>query len=561
MNNYFYYVILVFGKRENSTKLGGVRMKKSKLFLLLCLVLALSVGMTACTSEGKPEESSKKEEVEKSDEVVEESSEEGGLMVFGIGSDPMIVNPLYADDRVSMTLAHILFDSLYKVEDGELVYQLAESMEPSEDFLTYTLKLREDVKWHDGEDFTADDMIFTLESILDEKQNAKGRNSLLLDGEPIGIEKLDDYTIEFKLSHVNIPFVENLSSIKPIPKHIFDGEGNIAESSANAEPVGNGAFKFKAHKTGELYEVERNDDYYGDVALLDGIAYRVIPDPNAALVALENGEISASYLKANEVEKFEDNDDIELITFSESMVNNIFFRTNNEKVSDVKARQAIAYGIDKDKIIEAVYKGTEFASPATSSFAKEVPFWTDDVEDYEYNPERAKELLKEAGKENLELRLMYTSGIATQEKEALLVQEMLKEIGVEIELLPMERGTFVERILDPENQDFEIATNGYVMGSNADNYSTIFTTGNANNFSGYSNPKVDELFDKAAIETDEDTRREMYEEIQKIVAEDVVQYPTAYPKSIIAYSKEFKGLEEAKPASIHMFDYYNKISK
>lgn len=534
-------------------------MKRSKMFLLLCLVLAVSIGMTAC-SKDQGKDIPKADTGEKLEEEKEESKD-GGLMILGIGSDPAVVNPLYADDRVSMTIGNVLFDSLYKVEDGEIVYGLAESMEASEDFLTYTLKLKDDLKWHDGESITIDDLIFTLESILDEKQNAKGRSALLMKDKAIEFNKLDDLTLEFKLPEVNMPFVENISSIKPIPKHIFEGSDNIAENPANKEPVGSGPFKFKEQKTGETYEVERFEDYYGDVALLDGIVYRVIPDPNSTLVALENGEISAAYLKSNEVDKFKDNDNLELITFSEGMVNNIFFRVTNEKVSDPRIRQAIAYAIDRDKIIEGAYQGTEYATPASSSFAEETQYFTDDVETFDYNPDKARELLKEAKAEDLKLRMMYTSGAATQEKEALLVQEMLKEVGVEIELLPMERGTFIEKLLDPENMDFEIATNGYVMGTNPDGYNSIFKTGSANNFSGYSNPKIDELFDKAKIETDDKKRGELYKEIQQIVAEEVVQYPTAYVKSIVAVNKEFKNLDEAKPAPIHMFDYFNKISK
>lgn len=532
-------------------------MKRKRIIMSLCLVLAMAMSFTACskTDNDKGNEGTKVEESAK-------STEEGGLMVLGIGSDPTIVNPLYADDRVSLTIAHVLFDPLYDVEKGEIVYNgLAKSMEHTEDFLTYTLKLRDDVKWHDGKDVTAEDMIFTMDSILDEKQNAKGKSALTMDDKAIEYNKVDDYTIEFKLPQVNMSFVQNLAGIKPIPKHIFEGAENIAESPANSEPIGNGSFKFKEHKTGELYQVEKNKDYYGDKALLDGIAYRVIPDANASLVALENGEISAYYIKSNEVDKFKNNDNLELVTFSEGMVNNLFFRVSNEKVNDKKVRQAISYAIDKDKIINGVYQGTEYATPAYSPFAQETQFYTEEVEQFKYNPEKAKELLKEAGVENLKLRMMYNSGSPAQEKECLLIQEMLKEVGIEIELLPMERGTFIEKLLNPDNMDFEIATNGYVMGDNPDEYGVMFSTGNAENFSGYSNPKVDELFKNAKTEKDEAKRGEMYKEIQQIIVEDAVQYPTAYVKSIVAVNKEFKNLEEAKPAPIHMFDNFNKISK
>ncbi len=536
-------------------------MKKSLVALMMALVLMFSV--TGCGSKEEPKDEGKEVVTEGTEEAKEETTEaeDGGLMVFAIGSDPAIINPLYADDRVSMTISHVIFDSLYDIDGDQIIYKLAESVEPSEDFLTYTLKLREGVKWHDGEDFTADDVIFTLESILDSNQNAKYRSGLLINDEPVAIEKKDDHTIEFKLPEVTIPFVSNLASISPIPKHIFDGAENIAESPANGEPVGTGPFKFKEHKSGELYQVERFDDYYGDVAKLDGLAYRVIGDPNSTLVALENGEISAAYLKSDDYEKFKDNENFQIITFSEGMVNNLFFRISNPEVSDVKVRQAIAYGIDKQKIIDGVYKGTEFADPASSSFSASTQFFTDEVEVFDYNPEKAKELLKEAGKEDLKIRLMYTSGNTNQEKESLLIQEMLAEVGIEVELLPTERATFIDRLLDAENQDFEIATNGYVMGSNPDGYMSLFKSDSSSNFSGYNNPRIDELFLAGRVEKDEAKREEIYHEIQEILAEEVAQYPTVYPKSIVIVNKEFKGMEEAKPAPIHMFDNLNKVYK
>ena len=484
------------------------------------------------------------------------------LMVLPIGSDPTIINPLYANDRVSLTISHVIYDPLYNIKNGEILYDgLAEKLENSSDFLTYTLKLRQDVTWHDGKPFTADDLVYTLSVIMDEKQNAKGRSALIFGDKVIEYKKLDNYTVEFKLPQVNMSFVQNLSSIKPIPKHIYMGQANIAESKNNANPIGNGSFKFKEQRTGETYQVERNNNYYGDKALLDGIVYRVIPNSNAVMVALENGEINAAYIKANQIEKYKKNENLQIVTFSEGMVNNIFFRVSNPKVNDIRLRQAISYAIDKDKLLKGAYGGPEYAAIASSPFAQETQYYTDDVEKYQYNIDKAKELLKEAKIDSLSLRLMYTSGNPAQEKEALLIQEMLKKINITIELLPLERGSFIEKLLNVKNQDFEMALNGYVFGDNPDSYGSLFTKNSPENFSGYLNPEIDKLFAAAVTETDSDKREKMYKEIQQILVKDAVQISTAYIKSIVVVNKQFKNLKEANPAPIHMFDYFNKISK
>lgn len=508
----------------------------------------------AADNEENKDESSKEDD--------QGQAKEGGLFVLGIGSDPSIVNPLYANDRVSLTLTHILYDNVYNVKKGEIIYDgLAESMTPSDDNLTYTLKLKENLKWHDGEAITADDLIYTYDVVLDEKQQTKGHSDLMNNDKPIAYKKLDDLTVEFKLEKPDATFIQGLAGIVPVPKHIFEGETDLAKSEKNKNPIGSGSFKFKEHKTGELYQVERFDDYHGDVAKLDGIAFKVIPDANAQNLALENGEISASYVKSQNVDKFKDNDKFDLYTFSEGMVDTIFFRVSNPKMQDKNLRQAISYAIDKNKLIQGAYNGEEYATPAYSPFSLETQFVTDDVEKYDYNVEKAKELVKDVKKEDLNLRLMYTSGSPATEKEALLIQEMLKEIGVNLELLPMERATFIEKLLDPKNQDFEMAINGYVMGDNPDSYGYLFKTGSAENFSGYSNEEIDKLFAEGKTEMDEAKRSEIYKKIQQILVDDAVQYSLVNTKSIIAANSEFGNIEEATPAPIYMLQYYNKITK
>lgn len=513
--------------------------------------------------EDNKEAADKEEDKDESSKEDDQSqAKEGGLFVLGIGSDPSIVNPLYANDRVSLTLTHILYDNVYNVKKGEIIYDgLAESMTPSDDNLTYTLKLKENLKWHDGEAITADDLIYTYDVVLDEKQQTKGHSDLMNNDKPIAYKKLDDLTVEFKLEKPDATFIQGLAGIVPVPKHIFEGEADLAKSEKNKNPIGSGSFKFKEHKTGELYQVERFDDYHGDVAKLDGIAFKVIPDANAQNLALENGEISASYVKSQNVDKFKDNDKFGLYTFSEGMVDTIFFKVSNPKMQDKNLRQAISYAIDKNKLIQGAYNGEEYATPAYSPFSLETQFVTDDVEKYDFNLEKAKELVKDVKKEDLNLRLMYTSGSPATEKEALLIQEMLKEIGVNLELLPMERATFIEKLLDPKNQDFEMAINGYVMGDNPDSYGYLFKTGSAENFSGYANEEIDKLFAEGKTEMDEAKRSEIYKKIQQILVDDAVQYSLVNTKSIIAVNSEFGNIEEATPAPIYMLQYYNKITK
>ena len=146
---------------------------------------------------------------------------------------------------------------MYNGKDN-VEYFLAESMTASEDFLTYTAKLRKDVKWHDGEAFTADDVVFTYEQMLKEENGGWARSQLIFNDQPVKVEKVDDYTVKFTLPELSMGAFEALGNIFIMPKHVYEGETNIANSPKNATPVGTGPYKFKEYKAGESVTFEKN---------------------------------------------------------------------------------------------------------------------------------------------------------------------------------------------------------------------------------------------------------------------------------------------------------------
>lgn len=477
------------------------------------------------------------------------------------GGDAMNFNPLYANDRVSMTVMNALFNPLYVVEEtGEKTFYLAEDIKASEDFLTYTVTLKKDLKWHDGKTLTADDIVFTVESILDEKQASKDKSNFMIGNKSIEVKKVDETTVEFVLPEVSSSIESVLGDIRPIAKHIYEGETDMSKSEKNANPIGNGSYKFKEYKTGELITLERFDDYYGEKANLDTVTYRVIADSNSANIALQNGEVQAKYVQPDEVENVKSKGNVDIVTYDEGMVDNMIFMQNvNEKIAQKEVRQAIAYGINKDEIITAAYKSNEYADKAYSLFAPNTIDYTDEVEKYDQNKDKAKELLKQAGAENLKLKLAYSTHKSQTEAIALVVQNNLKDIGIEVELMPMEKSAFFGKIFNPSTADFDLALNGYVMGTEPSGYSEVFATGAGSNIGGYSNKEVDKKFEEALKETDEAKREVLYKEIQQIIVEDMALYPLAYSKSIVAIDKNYDGIEKANPAPIFMFRDLNEL--
>lgn len=477
------------------------------------------------------------------------------------GGDAMNFNPMYANDRVSMTVMNALFNPLYVIEEsGEKTFYLAEDVKASEDFLTYTVKLKKDLKWHDGKPLTADDIVFTVESILDETQAAKDRGSFVIGDKALEVKKVDDTTVEFKLPEVSSAIEDVLGGIRPIPKHIYEGEKDIAKSEKNANPIGNGSYKFKEYKTGELITLERFDDYYGEKANLDTVTYRVIADSNSANIALQNGEVQAKYVQPDEVENVESKGNVDIVAYDEGMVDNmIFSQSSNDILKKKEVRQAISYAINRDEIIKAAYKSDEYAVKATSLFAPNTIGFTDEVEKYEQNKEKSKELLKQAGAENIKLKLAYGTHKGQLEATALVIQNNLKDVGIEVELMPMEKSAFLGQLFGTEAPSFDMALNGYVMGTEPSEYSSLFTTDGGDNAQKYSNKDVDAKFEAALKETDEAKREAIYKEIQQIIVDEAALYPIAYPKSLVAIDKNYDGVKEANPAPIYMFRDLNKL--
>jgi peptide/nickel transport system substrate-binding protein len=538
-------IAIYYGKVQ-----GGILMKSKR--ILAGLLIAVMGLTTACGSTAKTEDTKKPV-------ATEAKIKEGGNIVFAIGGDPAVLNPIYGNDRVTMTINNALFAPLYVLEGDKADCFLAESITPSADFLTYTLKLKKDLTWHDAKPITADDVIFTMEKILDKNQNTFLRDSFVFNEKPVVMNKVDDLTVDFKLPEVSMAFLASLSQVLPMPKHVFENEKDIAKSSKNEAPVGSGPFKFKEWKKGESVTLERFDAYVRGKAHLDTVVYRVIADANSSNIALQNGEIAAKYIVAKDVEKYSKDPKFNVVTYDEGMLNHMVFKFNNPSIAKKEVRQAISYAINKDELVKVAYTSSEYAQTASSIFTPNTLYYTNEVEKLSYNVEKSKELLAKSGEKNVSLKLGYMSGNPQLESQALVIQQNLKDIGITLNLLPMERGAFYKKLFDTKNKDFDLAFNGYVMGTEPDSYKGVFMTAASNNVSGYTNKEVDALWNSGAVEKDSAKRQEIYKQIQVKIAQDAVVFPIVYPKSLVAIDKKYGGTAEAKPVSIFMFQDLSKL--
>ncbi|MDU4843103.1 MAG: ABC transporter substrate-binding protein [Leclercia adecarboxylata] len=522
--------------------------------LVSAVLVALALVAAGC-------DDAKNKETASAPAAKSDAPKEGGSLIIGITSgDPLAVNPLYASDRTTLTIMQALYAPLYSFNDGKIEWGLAESLTPSADNLSYTLTLKPNLKWQDGQPLTADDVVFTFNKLLEEKQHSFFRSMFTYGGKPVAVSKVDDRTVKFTLPQVSAAFTGTLVQIYPIPQHVFANEADLEKSTKNDAPVGSGPFKFKEYRAGQYYALTRFDDYWNGKAKLDSVTYRFAKDSNSANLALQNGEINLKMVDPQDVSRLKNTGKFDFVVYPEGRLAYMTFNQNVPVMKSKELRQAIAYAINKDELTQTAFTSLDYAKPATSFLTPDTLYQTDDVEQYKFDQQKAKDLLKASGAPaNLKLRLAYVNTNKTQESQALYIQQALKGIGVNVELMPLDSNAMSQRSLDMNNTAWELNLGGYIMGAEPDGYKSLFMSNEAYNYAHYKNPQFDTLWDKGAVETDAGKRAEIYKQIQQTVANDMTYYPISYTNATIAVDKRFGGTKEAEPKPVYLFQDLSKI--
>jgi peptide/nickel transport system substrate-binding protein len=428
---------------------------------------------------------------------------------------------------------------------------LARDFEISLDGLTYTFHLHEDVRWHDGEPFTAHDVVFTTRDFLPEV-HPRARTGFAL---AESIEALDDHTVQFTLEAPYPPFIYafELSTAPMIPRHLYEGT-DFRTNPNNETPIGTGPFTFDEWDRGAYVHLVRNDDYWQEgLPYLDEIYFQIIPDAASRALAFETGQVHV--LRGGDIEYFDvprlgELPGVVTTTDGWEMFSPLSWLQMNlrvEPMDDPRFRQAVMYAIDREFVRDNLWFG--FGVVAKGPIASTTLFHDPDLLVYDYDPARAEALLDEMGLEpradgvRASIRMMPLPYGETWQRLAEVVREQLGQVGIEVQLEAVDAGTWASRLSD---WDFEMTFNFlYQYGDPALGVSRNYITDNiitgtpfANN-GGYSNPQVDELFRRAAVELDPDKREALYSEVQHILVEEVpvgwmleLEFPTLYRDNV-----------------------------
>lgn len=439
-------------------------------------------------------------------------------------------------------IAGQIYESLLRYDKNlDPMPSLAKEWSKSEDGLTYTFTLQDNVVWHDGEPFTSEDVVFSVDEFLRET-HPRLRASLV---HVESIEAPDDKTVVFTLKQPFGPFlgIFEVGTMPMIPKHIYEGT-DYANNPANNTPIGTGPFKFEEWVRGSYIHLVKNEDYYMEgKPHLDEIYYQVIPDAASRAVAFETGQVDL--LPGGSVENF----DIPRLTAMDNVCYTndgweffgphswMWMNMHEGPMTDKNLRKAVMHALDREFARDALWNGN--GTVATGPVSSVTRFHEPNTPDISYNPEKAKEYLAQSDYDGTPLQILPLPYGETWQRWAEAVKQNLAEVGIESELVATDVAGWNQRTGD---WDFDLAfTYLYQYGDPALGVSRTYVSSNIakgspwNNVSGYVNEEVDRLFAEAAVQASDEDRQALYTQVQNIVVDDVpvawmleLQFPTIY---------------------------------
>ena len=467
----------------------------------LLLALAMLLALAACGGAPAPAPDS-------------DSAAQPATLVYG-SADYTRINPAM-DEHGEINV--LLFNGLTAHDgDNQIVAGLAETWEYDEGTYTYTFRLRPDVRWHDGEPFTAEDVKFTIEAIMDPENGAENAPNYE-DVEEITV--IDGRTVSFRLSAPNVAFLEYMT-MAILPRHLLEGE-DMQTSDFFRAPVGTGPYKLESWDAGQSIVLVKNEDYYQGCPKIDRIIFKITGDDNAQAIQLESGELDLALLDPKNARNFVDRDGFTCYDMTTADYRGILFNFWNDYWTENRdIIPAICYAIDRQAIIDAVLLGQGMA--AYGPLQRNI-YNNETVERYDYNPARARELLEAAGcvigpdgfyernGEEIGFVISVMAGEQDRIEIAQAAAQQLREVGVNCTVeLPaqMDWGGQMACLI------------GWGSPFDADDHTyKVFGTGKGANYSGYSNARVDEYLTLARQSSDPAVRREYYGKFQEELASD-----------------------------------------
>ena len=420
---------------------------------------------------------------------------------------------------------------------------LATAWETAGDGLSITFTLRKGVTWHDGTPFTSADVQYSIMEIL-KQHHPRGRSTL---ASVTAVETPDDHTAIFRLSRPAPALMFALAGWEApmLPKHVYEGT-DVLQNPANNAPIGTGPFVFGQWERGSYILLTANPHYWGEgEPKLERLVIRIITDPSARAAALDAGELHLAGdgpVPVNQVQRFVDSPDFHVETRGSEMNNSLdMIHTNmrNEHLAKLEVRRALMHAMDRKKMLDVVYFG--LAEILTGPIPETLPnFYSADVPSYDYDPQRAKALLDEAGYPvgpngfRFGLRLIAPAVGDTYERMGQFLKQNFREVGIDLELISADIPSFIRSVFGEYDYDLTLypgsVTADPTIGSQRFWWSKAASKGTPFvNSTAYSSVEMDQVLEAAAVEPDPEKRRDLFVRFQQIAMTDLPILPVARP--------------------------------
>jgi len=496
--------------------------------------------------------------------IAQEQPRRGGTLTTTVFPEPPMLAGLITSAGPTYVVGPKVLEGLVTYDfDYNLKPSLATAWKVSDDGLTVTFDIRRGVKWHDGKDFTAEDVAYSINTL--KQFHPRGRQTFANVTE---IEVPETHKAVLKLSKP-APYLMNAlaAAESPIvPKHIYD-KTNVQANPANNAPIGTGPFKFVSWKKGESIIYERNPDYWDTgKPYLDRVIFRIIPDAAARSVAFETGELllgGMDPVPLADVERLRAKPNLAVETRGYeylAVASRLEFNLDNQYLKNLKVRQAIAHAIDKKFIVQNIWFG--FGTPGTGPIHKDLKrYYTSDVPMYDYDPKKADKLLDEAGfpkgAGGIRFRLKhdFLPYGDNFRRTAEYIKQALATVGIGVDIRSQDFPSYIKRVYTDRDYDFVnmFANNtpDPVLGVQRFYWSKNFQPGVPfSNGAHYMNPEVDQILEAAQVETNAEKRAALYRDFQKKIDTDLPSIYLNFNAMTTIYNKRVKN-HTVSPLGFH----------
>lgn len=489
-----------------------------------------------------------------------------GQIVIGMSQEPVNFNPLMPHVETDEGVHHAVFDKLFAIDEAGFISPSLALEVPSldnggisQDGLTWRVKLRGGVQWHDGKPFTAEDVKFTIELAVDPKFRSGRTNGHDLVRDIVVVSPTE---VTWKMTRAFAPYLSILASTFIVPKHAFEGVEDKNTAPFNNAPVGTGPFKWSARVAGDHIEMVANENYFGDGPYVATLIYKYIPDTTVLYTQFKTGDIDAvgiQYISPDYYEEAKSLADRTVTIAPVATVEVMMFNLGRPQFREKVVREALYCALDKQSIIDALYYG--IPSETETYMSNALVYYNPGLPKHVYDPEKAKTMLDEAGwtaasdgvraKDGVRLAfsLSTTSGNHLREQAQQVIQQSYADIGVEMSIANFPPAVMWGDFFFQSKYDVALAGVPYLVGGDPDT-SEFFSSksipvqgGGGMNTAQYANPEIDKLLEEAAATFSIDARKEKYFEIQRLLRDELPFLPIYQQAFVYGCKSKLKGMK------------------